>query len=214
LPADNLAILVPKSMTFSHAAADAFKTVPEDPNIQTFVLKNATPDKPVDFTISGTGSIPREQQGTPGAQSQGASMGAGGQDAAGSADASAPNGARPGGGIGNPIDTPDPLSKYKWWILGGLGLLFAAAAAFLLRKPQTDTAAVANAAPGTSAHPATYPAVGFASPAAKHTQLLNALKEELFTLESEKINGAIEPEEYAHAKAALESVLKRALNRK
>jgi hypothetical protein len=211
LPADNLAILVPKSMTFSHSAADAFKTVPEDPNIQTFVLKNASPDKPVDFTISGTGSIPREQQGTPGAQSQGASMGAGGQD---TADASAPNGARPGGGIGNPIDTPDPLSKYKWWILGGLGLLFAAAAAFLLRKPQVDPAAVSNAAPGSAAHPATYPAASFASPAGKHAQLLNALKEELFTLESEKINGSIDGEEYAQAKAALETVLKRALNRK
>ena len=53
----------------------------------------------------------------------------------GGQDASAAQGNQPGGGIGNPIGTPDPLSKYKWWILGGLGLLLAAAAAFLLRKP-------------------------------------------------------------------------------
>jgi len=26
---------------------------------------------------------------------------------------------QPGGGIAPPINTPDPLSKYKWWILGG-----------------------------------------------------------------------------------------------
>ena len=42
---------------------------------------------------------------------------------------------------------------------------------------------------------------------------MNALKEELFTLESDKISGAITPEDYAQVKAALEIVLKRALNR-
>jgi ribosomal protein L29 len=44
--------------------------------------------------------------------------------------------------------------------------------------------------------------------------LLSALKEELFALESEKLSGTLKPEEYAEAKAALETVLKRALNRK
>jgi hypothetical protein len=206
LPADNLAILLPKSMTFAAAGGEAFKTVPEDPNVQTFVLKNATPAKTVEFTISGTGSIPREQQGAPAAQQPG--MGAAGPGASG-ADASATgNGGTPGGGIGNPIDTPDPLSKYKWWILGGLGLLLAAGAAFLLRRP--PGAPVAGGLPDGGALP--YPA--FSSPAAKQTQLLNALKEELFALESEKINGSIAPEEYASVKDALETVLKRALNRK
>jgi ribosome-binding ATPase YchF (GTP1/OBG family) len=51
----------------------------------------------------------------------------------GGQEAGAP-GNQPGGGIGNPINTPDPLSKYKWWILGGLALLMAVAAAFLLMK--------------------------------------------------------------------------------
>jgi hypothetical protein len=203
LPADNLAVLVPKSMTFTATSGDAFKSVPEDPNIQTFVLKNAAPGKPVDFTIAGTGAIPREQQGTPGGQQP---AGTGAQDASGApADAST---AGPGGGIGNPIDTPDPLSKYKWWILGGLGLLFAAAAAFLLRKPAGSAAAGVAVDGGVAAYPT------FGSPAAKYTQLLNALKEELFAVESEKISGTIAPEEYAQVKAALETVLKRALNRK
>jgi hypothetical protein len=58
---------------------------------------------------------------------------------------------------------------------------------------------------------ASYPAI--ASPATKNTALLNALKEELFALESEKISGTLTPEEYAEAKAALETVLKRALKR-
>jgi hypothetical protein len=209
LPADNLAILMPKSMTFTPVSGEDFKTVPEDPSVQTFVLKNAAPGKPIDFTIAGNGAIPREQQGAPGAQQP---AGMGGQDAAGGASDASAVGNQPGGGIGTPINTPDPLSKYKWWILGGLAILFAAAAAFLLRKPVGAPAA--GSIPDSGA---TYPSFGspaFGSPAAKNTQLLNALKEELFALESEKINGTIAPEEYAKAKDALETVLKRALNRK
>ncbi|MGD0631740.1 MAG: hypothetical protein ABR987_20610, partial [Terracidiphilus sp.] len=144
--------------------------------------------------------------GTPGAQ-QPAGMGA--QTAP---DASAGNGGQPGGGIGTPIGTPDPLSKYKWWILGGIGLALAAAAAFLLRKPAGVAGAGAPIAVDTSAVAAAYPA--FASPAAKNSQLLNVLKEEMFALESEKINGSIAGDEYAKVKDALETVLKRALNRK
>jgi hypothetical protein len=104
--------------------------------------------------------------------------------------------------MANPINTPDPLSKYKWWILSVLVLLLAAGAAFLLRKPASGAAAL-NA--GT--------AQAFASPAAGNLALLNALKEELFALESDKIAGKLAPGEYEELKAALETVLKRALKR-
>ncbi len=209
LPADNLAVLMPKSMTFTATSGDAFKSVPEDPNIQTFVLKNAQAGKPIEFTIAGAGSMPREQQGTAGGQQP---AGMGGQDASGSEANTAAPGSTPGGGIGNPINTPDPLSKYKWWILGGLGLLLAAAAAFLLRKPAGAQVAGAASVADTGAVAAAFPTA--ASPAAKNSQLLNVLKEEMFALESEKINGTVAAEEYTQIKAALETVLKRALNRK
>jgi hypothetical protein len=192
LPADNLAVLLPKSMTFAAAAGTGFKMVPQDPATQTYVAKNAIPGKVVDFTVSGTGSMPREAQG------------ASGDSGPADASAGAPTG-QPGGGIGTPIDTPDPLSKYKYWILGGLALLLAAAAAFLLRKP---TGAIATI-PAVNAGEAAYPAAA----SSKSTALLNALKEELFALESEKINGTITPEEYASTKGALEIVLRRALKR-
>ena len=204
LPADNLAVLLPKSMTFQATSGDAFKSVPEDPNVQTFVLKNATPSKAVEFTVSGTGSIPREQQNAAAGQQPGMG-GAGGGDATSAAPGPS---STPGGGIGQPIGTPDPLTKYKWWILGAIGLVFAAAAAYFLRKP-AGTQTIAAPPEGGAV-----PYQAFSSPAAKNSQLLNALKEEMFALESEKINGSIEPEEYARVKAALEIVLKRALNRK
>ena len=70
-------------------------------------------------------------------------------------------------------------------------------------------------------HPATASTPGFggysaplaSTPAAKNAALLNALKEELFALESEKLSGTITAEEYAEIKPALEVVLKRALKR-
>lgn len=206
---DDLAVLLPKSMTFS---GSSFQQINEDPTVQTFLLKNAPVGKQVAFTVSGTGSIPREAQN-------------GQQQAAGNSAADG-NGGQPGGGIGQPIDTPDPLSKYKWWILGGLGLLLAAAAAFLLRRPPgTPALAVAGGGfTGAEAAPASYSAPAAqsaaasafapqAAPAARNAALLNALKEELFALESEKIAGALAPHEYDVTKAALETVLRRALKR-
>jgi hypothetical protein len=199
LPADNLAVLLPKSMTFTPGAGTSFKNVPEDATIQTFVSKGATPGKPVEFTIAGTGSIPREQQGTAGQQPAGM-----GDGSSGTADTSTP-GNQPGGGIGNPINTPDPLSKYKWWILGALALLLVAAAGFLLRKPAGLPGAVAVADAGAYAPVAT--------PTSKNAALLNVIKDELFALESEKVSGTIAPDEYAEVKSALETVLKRGLKK-
>ena len=205
LPTQNLAILMPKAMTFTPGSGSSFRSVQEDPGIQTWLLKNATPGKPIEFAVSGTGNIPREQQSTPAGPQSGAAP-----------DASA-SGNTPGGGIGTPINTPDPLSKYKWWILGGLALLLSTGAAFLLRKPENATASPAPIQTGAQSHADSYAATAaHPSPATAvnhKTALLNTLKEELFSLESEKISGTISPEDYAQVKAALETVLKRALNK-
>ena len=193
IPARTVWVMLPKSMTFTANAGSNFQSSPQDPAFQTFVARNALPGKALEFTVSGSGSLPRDDQSAQGSQEAASGMGAqeGGQQASAV-------GAQPGGGIGNPINTPDPLSKYKGWILGGLALLMVVTAAFLLRKP----AAVAAFDAGV-AQP----------PAAKSAALLNVLKEELFALESEKIAGTLAPDEYAKLKAALDTVLKRALKR-
>ena len=48
----------------------------------------------------------------------------------------------------------------------------------------------------------------------KERSTAERLKEELFALESDKIAGTLPPAEYAEQKAALETVLKRALKKK
>ena len=206
LPADTVWVVLPKSMTFTGGSGSGFELSPQDPTVQTFLARSVAAGKALEFSISGTGSFARDDQ-----NGQGGQPGDNGGQQAG-----AP-GSQPGGGIGEPINTPDPLSKYKWVIISVLALLLAAAAAFLLRKPVTAGAVVpasagAMSAPGISP---VYSAPGSAgTPAvAKNAALLNALKEELFALESEKIAGTLAPGEYAEQKAALETVLKRALKK-
>ncbi len=204
-PADNLVVMLPRSMTFQADASIGFQ--PVDPSqggqsstaATTYLVKNASPVKPVIFTISGQGSLPRDvdasaQGGQPGGP-QGAEPNS---PAAGSA--AAQSDTRPGGGLGNPIDTPDPLNKYKWWILSGLGLAFAIAAGFLLRRPSTAAASIPAA---------TAPL----KPRDHQQNLIEALKEELFGLETQRLQGTISEFDYREARDSLEVVMKRALSR-
>ena len=199
LPARTVWVVLPKSMSLASGGDSAFQSSPQDPAVQTFVSRSAVPGKALEFTVSGSGSLPRETEGAS-SQQAGNGMGASGAD-----DASAAGG-KPGGGIGNPINTPDPLTKYKWWILAGFALLLAAGAAFLLRKqPGAPAAGAVHNTGGQAFAPV--------APVSSNASLLNVLKEELFSLESEKLSGTISAAEYAEVKAALETVLKRALKR-
>ena len=194
MPTDTIAVMMPKSMTFKAGASAPYTAVTEETTAQTYVARNVQPSQPLEFTVSGTGQLPRDSQ-------QAATPGAGGpQDTpTQGVTGTAPTGTdtRPGGGLGNPIDPEganDPWAKYKWWIIGGLGLLLAAGAGFMLTtgKPATTTIPTAAATPGG---------------------VLGALKEEFFTLESDRLTGKITESEYAEHRAALDVVLKRAITR-
>jgi hypothetical protein len=229
LAADNVAIMLPKAMTFSGQGFQPLQGDASGPGTQTWLATNLKPGTVAAYTVSGTGSMPREQQQ---AQGQGG-PGMGDQSGAGAdqpgAQSAAPSNA-PGGGLGNPIDTPDPLQKYKWWILSGVGLAFVIAAAFVLRSKPGQQPAIAGAAPVPNPLAPTLPTgvkatavrAGLVSaPVTNGAHLkpviasgtLAALKEELFTLETERLEGKISDAEYAEHKAALEVLLKRTLAR-
>jgi hypothetical protein len=199
MPTDTIAVMMPKSMTFKGGPSTPYTPVTEETNAQTFVARNVSPSQALDFTVSGTGQLPRDSEAAAGA----------GQGGAGAADASAPAGAgnaaatdtRPGGGLGTPLDpegTNDPWAKYKWWILGGLGLLLAGGAGVMLKSGSPVTAA---------------PAATGASFAVGPNALLAALKEELFAVETDRLQGRLSENEYVEQKTALEIVLRRALLR-
>jgi hypothetical protein len=223
--ADNVVVMVPKSMTFKPDPSTPYQPINDDINAQTFVAKGVSPTQALGFTVSGSGSLPRDVQ-TP--QSGGGSAPAG--------DAAATQDTRPGIGLGAPIDTPDPLNKYKWWILSGVGLVLVIAAALFLRRPareQEDThirppahepppaqpAAQSNATPTRSTPAYSAPVqpppapVSEADPEQQRQAVLNSLKEELFALETDRARGNVGEVEYAAHKQALEAVIRRALSR-
>ena len=206
MPADNLVVYLAKGIDFKGGSGTQFQTRQEDPRVDTYAAKNVHPGQAISFTISGEGQMP-------------AQSGGGGQPSMGGPDGA---GNRPGGGIGAPIGSPDPLSKYKWWILSILAILLIAAAAFLLRR--RGDASLSESSPGhfDEPHHLTLPAVtrAKATPEAStpatpvsHSALLGILKEELFAIESDRLSGAISEAEYTKIKTGLEAVLKRALAR-
>lgn len=208
MPTDTVAIMIPKSMTFAPAAGAPYNPVDDEVNAHTLVARNVKPDQPIGFTLSGTGQLPRDNNAPTTGADQSAQGPAQPQDNGQSATADT----RPGGGLGNPLDESgnrDPWAKYKWWILSGLAVLLAAAAGVLLRKP---------AAAGTVATTGPQPPLGPLpsvpqTPQTQSAQLLQALKEEMFALETEHLQQRISNEDYLAQKAALELVLRRALQR-
>jgi hypothetical protein len=210
---DMFAVSLPKSMTFTPATDGQFIPASGDLSATTFLLRNMKAGQEASFSIGGAGQLPRDTQGA----DQGGQPGA-----AGGADGSAgPVDNAPGKGLGNPLDpngTREPVStKYKWWILGGLGLLLVAAAGVLLRKPVVAPVVGAAASqdvvkPASALSASSLPVVTTNAPG-HQAQLMQVLKEELFGLETDRLQGRVGEDEYAQSKAAIELILKRALQR-
>jgi hypothetical protein len=204
---DTVAVMMPKAMTFKAAPNVTYSPVTEETTAQTYVARNVSPSQPLGFTVSGTGQLPRESDAPPDQSAQTGQPGQANADASGGPVTSA-NDTRPGIGLNNPIDptgTNDPWAKYKWWILGGLGLILAGGAGFMLSTSKPSPVQVP--APAASA---TYSAPVSSVPS---SGLLAALKEELFALETDRLQGKVSVSEYQEQKAALEVVLRRALSR-
>lgn len=200
-------VMMPKSMKFEAKDAARFAPMNDDPNALIQVATQVTPTTDLSFRVSGTGLLPDEQAGQQ-AQSGGGGMGGG---------TVADN--RPGGGLGAPIDSPDPLHKYRWMILGGLAIVMALGGVFVVNRANQQAGATAAVAATPSATPVksedVAAPVGVSAPVVngKSGMLLEALKEEMFQLEVEKQQGRISAEEYEKSKEALNQTLQRALAR-
>jgi hypothetical protein len=205
MAADNLVVYLPKGMTFGGAKGADFQPAQEDPRVQTFVAKRIAPGQNIAFTLSGEGQMPRDAQANSMTPEAGASAGM--------------SGSQPGGGIGAPIDTPDPLSSYKWWIVGGIVLLFVTVAVVLLRRQQGSLIPKPKEKEGPHspvAVLAAFPAVEArgahgAATAGDRNGILGFIKDEMFALERERIAGELSEAEYKEARDAVEVVLKRVL---
>ena len=218
-PLEHFVVMLPKGMQFTAAASTAgFKLInyPSEPGASVQVASNTAPGLNLAFKVSGEGMLETGQESGSG---QGSSEG---EQSSAPGPGSAQSNNRPGGGLGPPIDAPDPLQKYRWWILGGfaavlmIGGVYVAsrqqsAARSLARKkgsrpvsmPEEDDYESAEAIPITHSQTAPRPT----------SMLMEGIKEELFQLEIERKQGVISQAEYDKAKAALDQTLDRALKR-
>jgi hypothetical protein len=194
-------VMMPKSMSFEAKQAASFSPMNDDSTASIQVATNVTPATDLSFRVSGSGVLPDEQQQQEGQQQTASSGGRMGGDN------------RPGGGLGAPIDAPDPLHNYRWLILGGLAVVLISGGVFVVsRARQLSPAGAPAQVPPATAVVAVSPLSAGAGNAPSSV-LLDALKEELFQLEIEKQQGRISDEEYEKSKAALDQTLHRALSR-
>jgi hypothetical protein len=210
-PAEHVVVVLPKSMHFAAANGSAFQSM-QDPSQGDTIVQVAQQTKAgqsLGFTLTGTGTISDE----PAKVAAGAAQQQGGEN-------------RPGGGLGAPIEAPDPLDKFRWYILGGFAIILAIGAFVVMRRqPEAATApgTMPTAPPASVSEPRaprSAPVVTAASasavsaPVDRSSMLLEALKEEMFELELERKQGKISPADYEKARAALDQTLDRALKRK
>jgi hypothetical protein len=216
-PLEHFVVMTPKAMQFTGSTSAGFKLInyPNEPDAAVQVASNTTPGQNLAFKISGQGTLSGGQEA--GAQGSGE-----GEQSAGSG---AQSSARPGGGLGPPIDAPDPLQKYRWWILGGFAAVLLIGGVYVASRQLSVARAAARQRLATGAPALTaldvedfeaaetiMSANRNAAPRAS-SMLMEGIKEELFQLEVERKQGQITQAEYEKAKAALDETLDRALKR-
>ena len=221
-PLEHFVAIMPKGMEFTAAPTAGFKPMndPNQPDANVQVASTTGPAQSLAFKISGEGKLGDRVEGNNGQ----------GPDSDGNGQAES----RPGGGLGPPIDAPDPLQKYRWPILGFFGAALIAGGVYVATRQQAaaragisgtaddeedayEPAPVARSArPQPAAQSARTAVAAASAPVAAGSQqsmLLTVMKEELFQLEVEHKQGRISQAEYEKAKSALDQTLERALRR-
>jgi hypothetical protein len=189
-PLQHFVAILPKSITFSPLQSGIYEghQPPDQPDGVAEIANNPLPAQKLAFEISGVGLLQ--------SQDQQASGGGAGQDN------------RPGGGLGAPIEAPDPLDQYRAFILAGLGVVLVAGAVYTVSRARPGRAVTALSGATSVNVPIPNTPTSNAS-----TPLLVALKDEIFQLELEHKQGQISDQEYAKTKAALDETLARAIKR-
>ena len=216
-PLEHFMVMLPKSMQFKAVANSAgFKLVhfPNASDATVQVASNTTDRQNLAFNISGIGMLESvRQSGTQGAGRR--------QEPAAGGATVAPSNHRPGGGLGPPIDAPDPLQQYRWWILGGFAALLIVGGVYIARRQQPSDRALRHPKANSSLMPATQAAGSNVSGEARSVVatrtrgagLMEGIREELFQIEIEHKKGQISKAEYQKAKASLDRTLERVLKR-
>jgi hypothetical protein len=202
-------VMTPKGMTFAAKDPQRFQSMPDNSGAGIMVATNAKPGEDLSFKITGSGQF----------QAEGQQAAAGGDDGGGSGGGAMGGGQpagrdnRPGGGLGAPIDSDDPLHDYRAVILGVFAVVLVMGGAFVISKSNHQVLAAKAAAAVDVSEVSTAPGNAPAAAHDRNALLLDAMKEELFQLEIDRQQGKVNAEEYSKAKAGLDETIKRALAR-
>ncbi|MBZ5526205.1 MAG: carboxypeptidase-like regulatory domain-containing protein [Acidobacteriia bacterium] len=190
MPLAELGVMLPKSMAFKSAGA-GFAQATDESGMTVFVAKSVATGQQLKFTVSGEGSAPQQAQ-------EGGTVG--GPPAAS------------GSGMGGSPTTPDASNAAGLYMVGGVLVIVVGGAFLAIRKRKSTSAAHTAGAPQVAARveretagERTVPRPS--SPSAGN--MLDALKEELFQLESDRVQGKISQQEYEKAKAGLDMLMRR-----
>ncbi len=200
-------VMTPKGMTFAAKDPQRFQSMPDNSGAGIMVATNAKPGEDLSFKITGSGQFQAEGQ-----QAVGAADDSGGGGAMGGGQPTGRDN-RPGGGLGAPIDSDDPLHDYRAVILGVFAVVLVMGGAFVISKSNHQVLAAKTAAAVDVSEVLPVPGSAPAAVRDRNALLLDAMKEELFQLEIDRQQGKVSAEEYSKAKAALDETIKRALAR-
>ncbi len=199
-------VMTPKGMSFTPKDAQRFQSMPDKSGAGIMVATNVKPGEDLSFKVSGTGQFqPEGQQADSSGDDGSGAEAAGGGQAAGRDN-------RPGGGLGAPIDSNDPLHDYRAVILGVFAVVLVMGGAFVISKSNSRLRG-ATAVPAGAVVRAQEAEAKPMPPRDRNVLLLEAMKEELFQLELDRQMGKVSQSEYDKAKAALDQTIKRALAR-
>jgi len=190
-------VITPKTIKFNGGGSGFHaEQWPIEPGlaVDSNVIDQPAAGKQVAYEISGTGTFPEPPAQTASNNGNGNGRGGGG---------GAQENNRPGGGMGIPNASPIPLDSAKWGFLGALVASLALGGAIVFFTNRQPVAVPAGAAM----------AMGRPQQHDRSAALLDALKEEIFQLESERVKNKISQPDYEKAKAALDNTLHRAMRR-
>jgi len=146
-PAEHFVVMLHQSMQFTPADKATFQSMQDptqaDSTVQ--VAQQTHVGQQLAFTISGTGTI-SDQQAQAGGGQGGPATAQGGPQSGPMNENPQTESNRPGGGLGAPIDAPDPLEKYRWPIIGAFIVLLAIGGWIVTKRQGAVSAASGGAA--------------------------------------------------------------------
>jgi hypothetical protein len=196
---EHFVVVLPATMKWEAKNSDLFRPMQDQPGTTVEVSSAAKKQSDLSFSVSGIGAFAEDQA----QDAQAGTPPAGGQQADN----------RPGGGLGAPIDAPDALEKYRWPLLGILGVVLCGGAYLAVSRGKPSLMGVPAPEVPRANTVAPTVAEGQAPASRPGNALLDAMKEELFELEMDRQTGAISEADYIKNRATLEQTLALAVAR-